>query len=130
MAAKSGQFAKLVLKIDGTTTVTVAKLRNWSYSGSVEILDATAAGDEWQRNEAGVKSWEGESEVIDVDTYYLDYLGEKATIEFYMKEGDTTFEEGVAIISGIEKNTPYEDLIDQSISFTGDGPLTKKTVTP
>lgn len=126
MAAKKGQFAKIDLTIDGTP-VTVVKLRNWSYSGSVEVLDSTAAGDEWVRNEAGLKSWEGEAEIIDVDVFYLDYLGDKATIKFYGATGDTTYESGTAILTGIEKNTPYDDLIEQTITFTGDGALTKTT---
>lgn len=127
MAAKKGQMAKLTLTIDSVEVV-VAKLRNWSYSGSVEELDTTAAGDEWTTVEGGHKSWEGEAEIVDVDVFYLDYLGDKATIKFYMAATDTTYEEGVALITGIEKNTPYDDIIDQSISFKGDGPLTKETV--
>lgn len=123
---QKGQFAKVVLDIDGTQ-VDVMKLRNWSYSSEVETIDATAASDEWARNEPGVKSWEGEAEVIDVDEYYLQYLGEKASIRFYQHEADTSYEEGVAIISGVEKSAPYDDLIEQSISFTGDGPLEKKS---
>lgn len=126
MAAKKGQFAKLEITVDAVP-VTVAKLRNWSYSGSTEVIDSTSAGDEWVRNESGLKSWEGEAEIIDVDVFYLDYLGDKATIKFYGAVGDTTYEEGTAIITGVEKNTPYDDLIDQTISFTGDGALTKKT---
>lgn len=126
MAAKKGQFASLVLTID-SVPVTVAKLRNWSYSTSVEEIDTTAAGQEWTSVEGGHKSWEGEAEIVDVDVFYLDYLGDKATIKFYAAEGDTTYEEGVALITGVEKSAPYDDLIEQSISFIGDGALTKKT---
>ena len=68
-----------------------------------------------------------EAEVIDADTFYLDHLGEIATVKFYAAEGDTTYEEGTAIITGVEKNTPYDDVIDQTISFTGKGALAKKT---
>lgn len=126
MAAKKGQFAKITLDIGGTS-VDVIKLRNWSYSTSVEEIDTTASGDEWTTVEGGHKSWEGDAEVIDVDTFYLDHLGEKATIKFYMAEGDLTYEEGTALITGVEKSAPYDDLIEQSISFVGDGALTKAT---
>jgi hypothetical protein len=126
MASKSGQFAKLDITVGGTP-VTVMKLRNWSYTATVEEIDTTAAGQEWTSVEGGHKSWEGDAEVVDVDTFYLDYLGEKATIKFYMAEGDTTYEEGTALLTEVEKSSPYDDLIDQSISFKGDGALTKKT---
>lgn len=127
MAARKGQFAKVVLTID-TVEVDVLKLRNWSYSTSVEELDTTAAGQEWTTTEGGHKSWEGDAEVIDADTYYLEHLGEKATIKFYMHEDDTAYEQGVALITGVEKSAAYDDLIEQSMSFKGDGPLTKEGI--
>ena len=126
MAAKKGQFAKLSITVEGVE-VDVMKLRTWSYSTSVEDLDSTAAGDEWTTIEGAQKSWEGEADVIDVDTYYLEYLGDKATFKFYNAAGDTTYEEGVALITEVEKEAAYDDLIEQTISFKGDGPLTKKT---
>jgi hypothetical protein len=123
---QKGQFAKVVLTIEGVE-VEVMKLRSWSYSTSVEELDTTAAGDEWTTVEGGHKSWEGDAEVIDVDEYYISYLGDKATIQFYMNETDTTYEEGVALITGVDKSAPYDDLIEQSLSFKGDGAITKET---
>jgi predicted secreted protein len=126
MATKKGQFAKVTLDIGGTA-VDVLKLRNWSYSASVEELDATAAGNEWMEYLAGFKSWEGDAETIDVDTFYLQYLGETATIKFYEAEGDTAYEEGTAFLTGIEKSAPYDDLIEQSISYRGSGALTRIT---
>jgi hypothetical protein len=129
MAAKKGQYAEVKLDVNGTP-VTVMKLRTWSYSTEVEEIDSTAAGQEWTTVEGGHKSWEGEAEIIDVDTYYLEYLGEKAKIQFFHEAGDTTCEEGMALITGVEKTAPYDDLIEQSLSFKGDGPLEKKTVTP
>lgn len=122
MATKKGQFASVVADFDGTE-VTVMKLRNWSYSASVEEIDATAAGNDWMDYVAGFKSWEGDAETIDVDTFYLQHLGEVATIKFYEAEGDLNYEEGQAFITGIEKSAPYDDLIEQSISFRGTGKL-------
>jgi predicted secreted protein len=125
MATKKGQFAKVTLTIDGID-VDVLKLRNWSYTASVEELDTTAAGEEWMSYVAGFKSWEGEAETIDVDTFYLQYLGEIATIKFYEAEGDTNYEEGQAFLTEFEKSAPYDDLIEQSISFRGTGPLVRQ----
>jgi hypothetical protein len=124
MATKKGQFASVVADFDGTE-VTVMKLRNWSYSASVEEIDATAAGNDWMDYVPGFKSWEGDAETIDVDTYYLQHLGETATIKFYEAEGDLNYEEGTAFLTGLEKSAPYDDLIEQSISFRGTGALTR-----
>jgi hypothetical protein len=126
MATKKGQFAKVTLDIGGTS-VDVLKLRNWSYSASVEEIDATAAGNEWMDYVSGFKSWEGDAETIDVDTFYLQYLGEVATIKFYEAEGDLNYEEGQAFLTGLEKSAPYDDLIEQSISYRGTGALTRIT---
>jgi hypothetical protein len=124
MATKKGQFASVVADFDGTE-VTVMKLRNWSYSASVEEIDATAAGNDWMDYVAGFKSWEGDAETIDVDTFYLQHLGEVATIKFYEAEGDLNYEEGTAFLTGVEKSAAYDDLIEQSISFRGTGALTR-----
>lgn len=122
MAKKKGQYAKVVLDIDGIE-VDVLHLRNWSYSGSVEELDATAAGSDWMEYLPSFKSWEGEAETIDVDTFYMQYLGEVATIRFYEAADDTTFEEGQAFLTSVDKSAPYDDMIEQSFSFRGTGPL-------
>lgn len=122
MAVKSGQFAKVTLKV-GSTTVTVAKLREWSVSVSTEKLDSSAAGSKWGTHEIGIATWEGESSFIDADQYWLESLFDKVAIEFYDKDDDTDpVYTGVCSLD-FDRTVPYDGLIETSVSLTGDGEL-------
>ncbi|TFI46708.1 hypothetical protein E4O93_16435 [Diaphorobacter sp. DS2] len=125
MAKKKGQYAKITLELDGVE-VDVMHLRNWEYSASVEEVDATAAGSDWMEYLPSFKSWEGSAETIDVDTFYMEHLGEITTIKFYEHAEDSQYEEGQVFISGVDKSAAYDDLIEQSLSFRGTGPLERK----
>jgi hypothetical protein len=126
MAAKKGQFAKVMIDVGGTPTE-VMKLREWSISVESEKIDTTAAGDEWSEHEIGVFSWEGEATCIDADPYWLDYITEKTQIDFYDDENDANpIYRGTASID-FERTAPYDDVIESTITFTGSGALTHPT---
>jgi hypothetical protein len=118
----TGQYAKIDLTVGGTA-VTVAELREWSVSGSTEKVDSTVAGGNWNSHEIGFGSWEGEATILDIDTFWVAHLFEKVSIKFYFNETDTApAYEGSASLD-FETSTPYDDMIESSISFTGDGAL-------
>lgn len=118
----TGQYAAVDLNINGTP-VTIMELREWSVSGSTEKVDATVAGASWTSHEIGHGSWEGEATILDVDTFWVDHLFNKATVKFYFHEDDDTpAYEGTASLD-FEVGTPYDDMIETSLSFTGDGAL-------
>lgn len=118
----SGQYAKVEMTVDGTA-VTVMELREWSVSASTNKLDSTVAGTDWTSHEIGHGSWEGEATILDIDTYWTAHLFDKVDIKFYYKEGDTSAAyEGTASLD-FETSTPYDDMIETSLSFTGDGAL-------
>jgi len=122
MAAKTGQFAKVSIKV-GATTVTVAQLRDWSISVESEKIDTTAAGDSWEKHEIGLLSWEGDATFIDADQYWLAHVDKKVEIEFFDKDTDTTpVYKGTASFD-FDRSVPYDDVIETSVSFTGDGAL-------
>src|SRR5690606_20781017 len=104
--------------------VTVMELREWSVSGSTEKVDSTVAGKAWTEHEIGHGSWEGEATVLDIDTFWVEHLFEKVTIKFYFNEDDANAAyEGTASLD-FEVSTPYDDMIETSLSFTGSGALT------
>lgn len=118
----TGQYAKIEINVDATP-VTVAELREWSVSGSTEKVDATVAGAAWTSHEIGHGSWEGEATILDIDTFWVKHLFEKVTIKFYFKDTDASpAYEGTASLD-FEVSTPYDDMIESSLSFTGDGEL-------
>lgn len=122
MAVKTGQFAKVMLDVQGTA-VELLKLREWSISTSAERIDSSAAKQKFTTHEIGLLSWEAEATCVDADTFWFTYLDKKITIDFFDKESDLkpTFR-GTASMD-VERTTPYDDLIETSISFTGDGDL-------
>lgn len=122
----TGQYAKVELLV-GAVPVTVMELREWSVSGSTEKVDSTVAGADWTSHEIGHGSWEGEATVLDVDTFWVDHLFDKVTIKFFFNENDASpAYQGTASID-FEVSTPYDDMIESSLSFTGDGALTHVT---
>jgi hypothetical protein len=130
MAVKKGQFAKVQMQT-GTDATTgdpiytdVLKLREWSVSISSEKIDSTAAGDSWESHEIGHLSWEGEATCVDADMFWFAKLQEKVQIQFFDDAADVSPKfSGTASID-VERSTPYDDVIETSISFTGSGVLT------
>lgn len=130
MAVKTGQFAKVTMDVQGTK-VELMKLREWSISVSSEKIDTSAAKQKYATHEIGMLSWEGDATCVDADTFWFAYLDKKIVIDFFDKEGDAkpAFR-GTASID-VERSTPYDDLIETSVSFTGDGDLVLgSTITP
>lgn len=122
----TGQYAKVDITVGGTP-VTVMELREWSVSGSTEKVDSTVAGKQWTEHEIGHGSWEGEATVLDIDTFWVEHLFEKVTIKFYFNKDDVNAAyEGEASLD-FEVSTPYDDMIETSLSFTGSGALTHTT---
>lgn len=129
MAKKTGQFAKVTIDVAGTPTQ-VMELREWSVSVESEKIDSSVAGDAWSDHEIGRFTWEGEATCVSADQFWLDYLAEKVEIDFYDNATDTNpVYTGTASID-FERSTPYDDLIESSLTFTGAGALTHPVVGP
>lgn len=122
----TGQYAKIEITVDDVP-VNVMELREWSVSGSTEKVDSTVAGVAWTEHEIGHGSWEGEATILDVDTFWVDHLFKKVTIRFFHNEDDAAPAYVGRASLDFEQSTPYDDMIETSISFTGDGALTKGT---
>lgn len=125
----TGQYAKVELNVGGTA-VTVMELREWSVSASTEKVDSTVAGKAWTEHVIGHGSWEGEATILDIDTYWVDHLFEMVTIKFFFHEDDVDAAyEGTASLD-FEVGTPYDDMIETSLTFTGSDGLAHVTTTP
>jgi hypothetical protein len=124
MAVKTGQYAKVTVDVGGTP-VDVMKLREWSISTESEKIDTTAAGQAWESHEIGMLSWEGEATCIDADPFWIDLITKKVDVEFFDKDTDTTAAFSGTVSIDAERSISYDDVIEQSLTFTGDGELIK-----
>ena len=127
MAQKKGQMAKVEIDVSGTPTP-VLELREWSISVSSEKIDASVAGDSWANHLIGRFSWEGEATTVWADEYFLSLITSKVTISFYDDEADVDPAYVGTASLDFERNTPYDDLIEASLTFTGAGELTHPVV--
>lgn len=128
MAIKTGQYAKVMLDVDGSPTE-VMELREWSVSASSEKINADVAGEggEWSRHLIGRKSWEGEATCISADQFWLEYMDDMVTIDFYDSADDLEPAYTGEGSLDFERNAPYDDIIESTLTITGNGALTHKT---
>ncbi|WP_181349389.1 hypothetical protein [Thalassobacillus sp. CUG 92003] len=120
---KKGQYAKVAMQVDGTP-VDVLELREWSISVSSEKIDANVAGEDWADHVIGRYSWEGEATCVSADQFWLKHITKKLTIDFFDDANDAEPSyQGTASID-FEHSTTHDDLIENSLTFTGAGELT------
>src|SRR5699024_4087085 len=111
--------------------VAVGAQRGASLSRSAETLDKTSKdSDGWQESLAGLKSWTISTDgllILDDEGYealenaYM--MSENVLIQFSTKSG--AMFEGVAIITAIDLDAPYDDLISYTSEFQESGALKK-----
>lgn len=112
--------------------IAVGAQRGASLSRSAETLDKTSKdSDGWQESLAGLKSWSISTDgllILDDEGYealenaYM--MSENVLIQFSTKSG--AMFEGDAIITAIDLDAPYDDLISYTAEFQGSGALAKK----
>lgn len=111
--------------------VAVGAQRGASLSRSAETLDKTSKdSDGWQESLAGLKSWSISTDgllILDDEGYealenaYM--MSENVLVQFSTKSG--AMFEGDAIITAIDLDAPYDDLISYTAEFQGSGALKK-----
>lgn len=111
--------------------IAVGAQRGASLSRSAETLDKTSKdSDGWQESLAGLKSWSISTDgllILDDEGYealenaYM--MSENVLIQFSTKSG--AMFEGDAIITAIDLDAPYDDLISYTAEFQGSGALKK-----
>jgi TP901-1 family phage major tail protein len=110
----------------------IAGQRGATLNRSQELIDSTSKGSTSKENEIGFKEWSIESDglfvVDDVAFGALEdafMTGEKVKVQLATPNG--TKYEGMAIITDLPLEVPYDDMATWSVSLTGDGELSKIT---
>jgi hypothetical protein len=98
---------------------------NWNLDGDGEDVDATTfASEGWKEFVRTLKGWSGSAEAYWGDTQFFDSLGKTVVMQLFLGSGeDKTCLEGLAIINGDGVETPVEGLVQETVDFTGTGPL-------
>ena len=98
---------------------------NWSIDGDGEDADATAfASQGWKEFKRTLKGWSGSAEAYWGDTQFYDSLGKTVVVKLFIDAGPAQdCLEGFAIINGDGIENPVEGLVQETIDFTGTGPL-------
>lgn len=122
MAVKKGQYAKVMLDVEGTPTQ-VMELREWSISGETEKIDSSVAGDDWSKHLIGRGSWEAEATCISADQFWLELMFTQFTVDFFDHQDDTDPVYSGKVSMDFERTAPYDDIIESSLTFTGNGKL-------
>lgn len=123
---------------DGVVKVganSVAEVRGWSVTQSINTIDDTVMGDDDETHVTAAKNWSGNCNVLfdDTDTNGQVALtvGSSATVAFQM-EGDTSGDHklsGTATVESREITQQHDGMTEMSISLKGSGALTEGTVT-
>ena len=130
MSKMRGIKCKVAIVDDLDTSKVIAGQRDATLNRSAGNIDASSKDSDWRENEIGVKEWSldtgalliesDEAYTILEDKFMND---EKVSVVVTLASG--TEYKGQAIITDFPIELPYEDLVTYSISFTGDGALTK-----
>lgn len=106
-----------------------------SISGETRTLShkdiGTGVGAGWTGNDYGTKSWEGTCNALYAETESFETLwnafkdSTKITVEFSDDVAGNMMFTGSAVITSLEQNAPDNENVTYSVSFSGDGVLTR-----
>jgi hypothetical protein len=124
-------FDEALLGTDSITVsgkyVTVAQaggMFNWSVDLSIDTQEKTTfvSGD-WKEYEATIAGFSGSAEAYWGDDQFFQALGTEVILALYINETGPVAYEGYAIIAGDGITADVNELIQEDIEFTGDGPV-------
>ena len=98
---------------------------NWSIDGDADDAEATTFESQgWKEFARTLKGWSGSAEAYWGDEQFFDSLGKTVVVKLYIDAGPALdCLEGFAIINGEGIENPVDGLVQESIDFTGTGPL-------
>lgn len=133
MAYNSTPFHGKVCRVEkGGTKMEYSK--SWQISSSLDMADASYAGQYWKTGLPGLASWNGSFEAYFVagnteQKAFFDNLvaatpGTKLTDVKFLLDADTNAFTGDIYVTGISINAGMGDVVSATINFQGDGALT------
>ena len=77
----------------------------------------------WKEFEPTIKGFSGSAEAFWGDEKFFLTLGTEVIVALYLNESTGLRYEGYAVISGDGISTAVDELIQETVEFTGDGPI-------
>lgn len=98
---------------------------NWSVDFDADDVESnTFSTDGWKTFERILLGWSGSAEAFWGNTTFFEALGRKMIIQLFINKAASLDRlEGYVILSGDGIESPVDGLIEESIDFTGSGPL-------
>lgn len=98
---------------------------NWSVDGDGDDEDATTfKSGGWKEFVRCLKGWSGSAEAYWGDTQFFDSLGKTVVVKLFVDAGPAQdCLEGFAVINGEGIENPVDGLVQETVDFTGTGPL-------
>ena len=120
--------------LTGTETVTVdayywtvselAGFYNWSLDIVADLEDSTTFADNgWRAYTPTLKGFNISAESFWQDDKFLSRLGEEVVVALYVNEASDIRYEGFSHIESDSISQPVDALVEESVTFTGDGEL-------
>jgi predicted secreted protein len=127
MATKLGREG--LIKLSSTT---IGELRNYSLTHSSDTVEDSVLGDTYRTRLASMKSFS-----VSGDLYWdegdagqlLITIGSSVTLNLYPEGGSTgdVYYSGAAIVTQFNVSASFDGIIEGSIAFEGNGPLSTLT---
>jgi len=110
---------------DALTLTQAGGFFNWSVDGDADDADATTfASGGWKEFKRALVGWSGSAEAYWGNTQFFDSLGETVVVKLFVDAGPAQdCLEGFAIINGDGIENPVDGLVQETVDFTGTGPL-------
>jgi hypothetical protein len=110
---------------DALTLIQAGGFFNWSVDGDADDADATTfASQGWKEFKRALVGWSGSAEAYWGNTQFYDSLGQTVVVKLFVDAGEAQdCMEGFAIINGDGIENPVDGLVQETIDFTGTGPL-------
>ena len=98
---------------------------NWSIDGDADDAEATTFESQgWKEFKRALVGWSGSAEAYWGDTQFFDSLGKTVVVKLFVDAGPAQdCLEGFAVINGEGIENPVDGLVQESVEFTGTGPL-------
>ena len=118
--------------IPTTQISTGMQLYNWKLDIAVALHDGTAFQSDWKNYGAGLSDWKGSIDGYWYDQTFFNALTQAQVggvsiiqwlLRLYLDLPNTLYYEGFANINGLSDSVPVSDLVKETITFTGNGPL-------